>query len=196
MPESISILLSMLTVGLLIFVVIRAFRRGYAGWGWGLLSLIVIVPVSLEFLPDDIAESILYRIFTLGLLVGLPILVFFLSRLPSTDPVPCKECDGEAIALRKVTLDLDNDQLIPSRISMLILLILGGAISLFGIRLFFFALANEMLNIGVLVVPGVGFSLVGSSFKDLTNRPENIGPGFLYKCKECKKRFSQKIENL
>jgi len=112
--------------------------------------------------------------------------------------VPCKECDGdgEAIAIREITLNLDDDQIVPSRFSMLILLILGGLISVLGIYLVVFALVNEMLNVGVLVVPGVGFTLVGSSFKELTNRPKNIGPGILYKCKKCKKRFSQKVEDI
>jgi len=58
MPESVSILLALLMFGFSIFVVIRAFRRGYGGWGWGIIAMFVIVPVSTNFVPDP--ESILF----------------------------------------------------------------------------------------------------------------------------------------
>jgi len=179
----------------IVYVIVRAFRRGFGGWAWGIIGWLCALPFGIMIFEDTISESVILIIFIVAISVGIPVAIFFISKLPKVSPVPCKECDGEAVAIRNVTINL-ADQIVPSRISSLILSILGGAVSILGIWLFIFAVANEMSIFGPGFVVVAGFSLLGKSLQKLFKRQKNLSPGYLYKCKECKKKFSRKVENV
>ena len=179
----------------IVYVIVRAFRRGFGGWAWGIIGWLCALPFGIMIFEDTISESVILIIFIAAISLGLPIAIFLMSKLPKVSPVPCEECEGEAAAIREVTLNSANE-IVPSRISSLILSILGGGVSILGIWLFVFALANGMSVFGPGFVAVAGFSLLGKSLKKVFNRQKNLSPGYMYKCKKCKKKFTRKTETV
>ena len=179
----------------IVYAIVRAFRRGYGGWAWGIIGWFCALPIGIIIFEDTISESVILIIFIVAISLGIPVYIFLISKLPKVSPIKCEACEGEAIAIREVTVNL-ADEIVPSRISSLILSILGGAVSILGIWLFIFAAANGMSIFGPGLVVVAGISLLGKSLNNLFNRQKNLSQGYMYKCKECKKKFTQKVEDV
>lgn len=179
----------------IVYTIVRAFRRGFGGWAWGIIGWFCALPIGIMIFEETISESVILIIFIVAISLGIPVAIFFISKLPKVSPITCEACEGEATAIREVTINL-ADEIVPSRISSLVLSILGGAVSILGIWLFIFAAANGMSIFGPGFLVVAGFSLLGKSLKNLFNRQKNLRQGYMYKCKECKKKFTQKVEDV
>ena len=181
-----------------IFMIIRAFLRGYADWAWGLI-VIFIALISTMFLVTENIEFGFLRSLLILIWLGLssfpPIIVFRIAKLPDMPPLPCKGCGEEVTTKRKVTVNLDNNEVVPARSTTLVLLITGGALIVLGIWLFIFALGNDRSVAGPGILAMFGFSLIGTNLRELLNKPKNLGLGYFYKCKKCEEKWVHVPEN-
>jgi len=180
-----------------IFVIIKAFLRGYSDWGWGLIIINIagfgIMSFSNKIEVDFL--NILFMIVVFAILNVPSIYVYRIAKLPDMPSLPCKGCGEEVNTKRKVTVNLDNNEIVTPRSTSLVLLITGGGVTVLGIWLFIFALQYDQSVSGPVISIMFGFSLVGMNLRALINKPKKLGLGYLYKCKKCEKKWVHVPEN-